>query len=99
MAERLKHSQGPWACAAWDLHPEIATVAVVGDWVVGIPTPGYPGGNYDAEYGTDEADAHLIAAAPELLAALEELVSALHPATLSAIDRAVAAIAKAWGES
>lgn len=46
---------------------EVATVASVGGWIVGVPTPGFPGGNYrDIESGTEEADARLIAAAPEL---------------------------------
>lgn len=67
------HTPGPWVFAE-DARPrpEVATVAWVGDFVVGIPTPGFEGGNYrDADYGTDEADARLIAAAPDLLEALE----------------------------
>lgn len=75
------HTPGPWVCAQDKERPctlEIATVAWVADWVVGVPTPGYPGGNYrDTEYGSNEADATLIAAAPDLLRALDEVVQAL----------------------
>ena len=71
------HTPGPWVCERDrdpPNRPQIATVAWVADWCVGIPTPGYPGGNYrDAEYGTNEADARLIAAAPDLLKALRDL--------------------------
>lgn len=82
--------------------PEIATVAWVGDFVVGIPTPGFEGGNYrDADYGTDEADARLIAAAPDLLAALVRILNVVAPdkgelwAFGSAVEQARAAITKA----
>lgn len=67
-----KHTPGPWVC----LHQpgrqvEIATVSWVGDWCVGVMTPGFPGGNYrDLDWGSPAADARLIAAAPDLLAAL-----------------------------
>ena len=77
----MQHTPGPWVTERDrdpPSRPEIATVAWVADWCVGIPTPGYPGGNYrDAEYGTNEADARLIAAAPDLLAALQGLLSAV----------------------
>ena len=65
---------GPWVTARdndGDNSLCIATIAWVADWCIGIPTPGYPGGNYrDARYGTNEADARLIAAAPALYDAL-----------------------------
>jgi hypothetical protein len=73
-------TEGPWV--AYDDNEtlprgsaEVATVASVGGWIVGVPTPGFPGGNYrDIESGTEEADARLIAAAPELYEALKTLL-------------------------
>ena len=75
-----KHTPGPWVaeCDPSNNNSEIATIAWVADWCVGIPTPGYPGGNYrDTEYGLAEADARLIAAAPDLLKALRSVIDAL----------------------
>lgn len=70
----MSHTPGPWVSAKYERGNEIATVALIGDYVAGVPTPGIPGGNYrDTNYGTDEADARLIAAAPEMLAALKAL--------------------------
>lgn len=73
----MQHTPGPWVTEReinWLKRPEIATVAWVQDWCVGIPTPGYPGGNYrDAVYGSPEADARLIAAAPEMLWTLRQI--------------------------
>ena len=97
-----QHTPGPWVTEQDrdpPHRPEIATVAWVADWCVGIPTPGYPGGNYrDADYGTNEADARLIAAAPDLLAALQRALNVLD-ATGAQDDAnaARAAIAKALG--
>lgn len=70
-----KHTPGPWIAEARSSHEEmsqstLATVAWVGDYRVrvGIET-GVKGGNYrDGLRGDEMADAHLIAAAPELLA-------------------------------
>ena len=62
--------------------PEAATVAWVESWCVGVPTPGYPGGNYrDTDYGTRETDAKLIAA---LRSNLPALIDALTVATAAA---------------
>lgn len=96
------HTPGPWVCAKWDSKPEIATVAHCGSMVIGIPTPGYPGGNYrDSEYGTDEADAALISAAPDLIAALSELVDCISETRGKNADAALhaarAALARANG--
>lgn len=91
-----KHTPGPWA----------ATYKHLGDapFVVESGQPGEPnGGCYMAEcYGPDaEANARLIAAAPELLEALELLLFAPPSGCVDhhAIDaKARAAIAKARGE-
>ena len=73
------HTPGPWVAGqAGDTRPEIATVAWIGDWCVGVATPGYPGGDYrHIECGTEEADALLIAAAPDLFDALAGLLTAV----------------------
>ena len=65
-----KYTPGPWFVTPYDGYKQttLATVAHVGDYVVGIET-GRVGGNYrDGLHGDDRADATLIAAAPELLA-------------------------------
>jgi hypothetical protein len=73
---------GPWvACNDSETIPrgrsEVATVACIGEWIVGASTPGFPGGNYrDIDHGTEEADATLIAAAPELVEALLAIITA-----------------------
>jgi len=98
------HTPGPWVYEqdSRPNRPHIATVAWVGEFCVGIPTPGFPGGNYrDAEYGTTEADARLIAAAPDLLAALEWAMPRLQEVGGDENPQyvaAMAAIAKAKGE-
>ena len=67
------HTPGPWIYApSRDDTGELARVTVVAHccgYVIGLPTS-IPGGNYrDGDpSGDDEADARLIAAAPELLA-------------------------------
>lgn len=74
-----KHTKGRWTCLHQpDRTAEIATVAWVGEWCVGVMTPGFPGGNYrDLDWGDTAADAHLIAAAPDMLAALESTAAYL----------------------
>lgn len=93
------HTPGPWVY----LHRpvpgvDIATVSWVGDWCVGVMTPGFPGGNYrDLDWGSTAADARLIASAPDLLQALLNLVGAMcaadgsdMEADLDAIDARIA---------
>lgn len=104
-----QHTEAPWAYAKCDSDTGIATVCIVGDFVVG-PDHGSPGmASYD-NHGTDEADARLIAAAPELLAALEEARDGLrwyqdrNPGQTDSSDdeamaRIAAAIARATGEA
>ena len=62
MSEQTKHSPGPWKAYPYDCCP--------GNWyfVAGLPGLGKP------DVHLDEANAHLIAAAPDLLAALESIV-------------------------
>lgn len=67
-----------WVAVHEDDAHEVATIGRIGDFVVGVATPGYPGGNYrDTSFGSDEADAMLAAACSpvairSILAALKE---------------------------
>lgn len=103
-----KHTPGPWAYALEygpniTEPPRITTVGRCASYVIGLPSD-YPGGNYrDGDpSGDEEADARLIAAAPELLDALRHL---WHNAKASgadmglALDVAQAAISKATGDA
>jgi hypothetical protein len=73
-----KHTPGPWIHARdFDENgkrAKVTTIAVCCDFVIGLPAA-YEGGNYrDGDpSGDPEADARLIAAAPELLKALESV--------------------------
>jgi len=75
-----QHTPGPWAYALeygqniTEL-PRITTVARCANYVIGLQSD-YPGGNYrDGDpSGDEEADARLIAAAPDLLEALRNLL-------------------------
>lgn len=71
-----KHTPGPWIYAHdFDENgkrAKVTTIAVCCDFVIGLPAA-YEGGNYrDGDpSGEPEADARLIAAAPELLETLK----------------------------
>lgn len=99
-----QHTPGPWVCLHQPARTaEIATVAWVGEWCVGVMTPGFPGGNYrDLNWGDTAADARLIAAAPELLAALKAVLEwgtdENYERARAACNNARAAIAKAEGK-
>lgn len=102
-----KHTPGPWA---YELEygpnitelPRITTVARCANYVIGLPSD-YPGGNYrDGDpSGDEEADARLIAAAPDLLEALAMADAMLSGANMDAkaVEKKVrSALAKARGE-
>lgn len=95
-----KHTPGPWVYAADTTCPraKVTTVAVCADFVIGLACD-IPGGNYrDGDpSGDPEADARLIAAAPELLEALKGVVRVADRST-DEFDAARAAISKATGE-
>lgn len=73
-----QHTPGPWIYARdFDENgkrAKVTTIAMCCDFVIGLPAR-YEGGNYrDGDpSGDSEADARLIAAAPELLEALKNL--------------------------
>lgn len=99
-----KHTPGPWVYALDDgpigepmARPSVTTVARCCDYVIGLPSS-IPGGNYrDGDpSGDPEADARLIAAAPDLLDALQRIAD--ETAATWVCDIARAAIAKATGE-
>ena len=91
--EAMKHTPGPW----------VVDPAVRQGFTVYAPKEGFIVGTQDEEgrYGAieSEANARLIAAAPDLLA-LAERIARLpeHGHYLALIDEARAAIAKATGE-
>jgi hypothetical protein len=62
--DAVKRTPGPWVCAEDERpRPEIATVCWVGNWVVGVATPGYPCGDYrniDCDDPAGGADAAFI---------------------------------------
>lgn len=100
-----QHTPGPWA---YELEygpnitelPRITTVARCANYVIGLPSD-YPGGNYrDGDpSGDEEADARLIAAAPDLLKQLQHAVRFFDQLNPSDIERYLAVIAKATGSA
>ena len=112
MSTQAQHTPGPWEVNCDEVRPERTK------WILAPMTTGknalvaeaYPQGkNADDPFGHIERDANarLIAAAPELLAALDDIqeywnghvtVEAMRDACEYAIATASAAIAKARGE-
>lgn len=98
-----KHTPGPWRVV--NAGPHWNNTAIPNYRVVRTPAPSGPNG-YDVAWSADgelvvehvyeEADAHLIAAAPELLEALKGVVRVADRATVE-FDAARVAIAKAIG--
>jgi len=95
---RAKHTPGPWFAVGYQVEIESETVADI--CTTNAHLFGQPGLHNDA---TAMANAHLIAAAPEMLAALECITDALSPPRNAeeeaAIAAALAALAKAKGEA
>jgi hypothetical protein len=100
-----KHTPGPWAYALEygpniTEPPRITTIGRCANYVIGLPSD-YPGGNYrDGDpSGDEEADARLIAAAPEMLEVLEDIKRKLRvDDPLDMYDSVCAVIAKAGSE-
>ncbi|HMU15856.1 MAG TPA: hypothetical protein PKC95_00295 [Thauera aminoaromatica] len=107
-----RHTPGPWIYApSRDDKGELARVTVVAHccgYVIGLPTS-IPGGNYrDGDpSGDEEADARLIAAAPDLLEACQTVLAgfdrgiAVDANTVNGLvaARLRSAVAKAEGRS
>lgn len=71
----MKHTPGPWKAEFWDYGDELwFGGSGAGMWSIG---PAYLGGDGPEKEGLErmEADARLIAAAPDLLAALKTFVA------------------------
>lgn len=102
-----KHSKGPWLMARNDCHAGgMATVhhCIGNDWIEIWTDQWYEEGN-DLTEERMEANAMLMLAAPDLLEALETLKDAFivavgdkSPYAKYALERPLAAIAKARGE-
>jgi hypothetical protein len=95
------HTPGPWSYALYEPGVKITTVAHCAGFVIGLPCS-IPGGNYrDGDpSGDPEADARLIASAPDLLDQCIKALAAWEgsgPAIF--LDDLRAAIAKATGEA
>jgi hypothetical protein len=72
----MQHTPGPWVYKRHEKHGDvdhIATVAWCSDYCIGKDCGTAASRNYES-HGTDEADARLIAAAPDLLNALRSLL-------------------------
>lgn len=85
-----KHADGPWGIARSETGPW-AIFGANGNWIATTTKKQFP--------NEDEANARLIAAAPELLEALEGVIE--YTALLDDVTQAAirSAIAKALGES
>lgn len=86
-----KHTPGPWKVARQNRSP------TTGEWMISGATPGYLAEVRDCGSGDVQANARLIAAAPELLAALQACLPHLPGEACGEHEDARAAIAKATG--
>jgi hypothetical protein len=108
------HTPTPWVCEQMGRTPEppeVATVCHVGEWVVGVHTPGYPGGDYryidcGDPAGKDDAEfiVRCVNAFPELVKALEaaeQCIGELSPtqARVEAMQMIQAALSAVRGEA
>mgnify|MGYP000443870063 CR=1 FL=1 len=110
MAEQ-KHTPGPWALAPYsDCDEVINVVAGYKDlgggqsqahWIAECEAGVDFGDDAEAIIATNEANARLIAAAPDLLAALKDIIEGVDECWMfdnpGSVDRAQAAIDKAEG--
>jgi len=85
MTSNTDHTPGPWTCDGIKVYGSGIQVGSI-----------YPAVTADEEMMV-EANAHLIAAAPELLAALQDLVPRCMPHCAMGCSRAMDAIALATG--
>lgn len=96
------HTPGPWHAREWDFHAK-TSVGINGGPLgfIHIAECGGMGHYPDISPEQEDANAQLIAAAPEMLAALEALLMATEWSIESRDERAAAeaAIAKAKGQS
>lgn len=95
---KTKHTPGPWAVEKWNSYgqsspvvTQVSAFAEDGNRAMAIHISGC------CPFAFVEANAKLIAAAPELLEALQDMLDARHHplARMSASDKAIAAIKKA----
>lgn len=85
---KTKHTPGPWKVQKPDSQSYAHTITGNGFWIADVA--------HGAIKDDDVANAHLIAAAPELLEALKKCLPRMHP-THPEYENAVAVIAKAEG--
>ena len=95
-----KHTPGPWMIATSCSYRRVISES---DTPVAVPIVQHSDGHPDIYFpngGEDGPDAHLIAAAPDLLAALEDLLAICDgdPDEPEELEWARAAIARAKGE-
>lgn len=89
MGNSTKHTPGPWKFSFESINPEWAIVTTMGGAVVA---------NVNADH-RQEANARLIAAAPDLLEALRNFTDGREITYPAALVQARAALAKACGEA
>lgn len=94
MVSETQHTSGPWSTAEWPSREKDYIRIFAGTTYVGSV------GNSDDQFERTEANARLIAAAPDLLAACEAVISAGESENLptTVYDAVESAIAKANGE-
>ena len=94
-----KHTPGPWTAVSDPLHFYSLTTIIAGNVLRGIPQVRIDVGG-KADIAELEANARLIAAAPQLLEALEALVTQVNDSHVyNELADARAVIAKARGEA
>ena len=93
-----KHTPGPWYALRGQRN--ISIRYKTGDRLLPMVNVASVRGQFptDCPYGSSEANARLIAAAPELLEALQFVMAAFGEQLSTAFEQAEAAIAKATGD-